>query len=95
MLDEGEDTVVLHVPRLTESLLQLLLHILLAVQKINLGVLRAKDILSPSPKLLPRKLMLELLHLLKTPCEWGGRVHLPWEAPQSPLSPARSRTNLF
>ena len=39
MLDEGEEPVVLDVPRLAEGLLQLLLHILLLVQQVDLGVL--------------------------------------------------------
>lgn len=39
MLNEGEDTIVLYIPWLTESLLQLFLHIFFAVQKINFRVL--------------------------------------------------------
>lgn len=36
IFDEGKDSVVLDVARLTESLLQLLLHIFSGVQEINL-----------------------------------------------------------
>lgn len=36
VFDEGKDSVVLDVARLTESLLQLLLHIFSGVQEINL-----------------------------------------------------------
>ena len=39
MLDEGEEPVVLDVARLAEGLLQLLLHVLLLVQQVDLGVL--------------------------------------------------------
>lgn len=90
MLDEGEDTVVLHVPWLTESLLQLLLHVLLAVQKINLGVLQQEI----SSALHPRKLMLELMHLLKPRVSEEGEFTFAGNPP-SPLSTARSRTNLL
>lgn len=36
VFDKGKDSVVLDVARLTESLLQLLLHIFFGVQEINL-----------------------------------------------------------
>ena len=39
MLDEGEQPVVLDVARLAEGFLQLLLHVLLLVQQVDLGVL--------------------------------------------------------
>lgn len=42
VFDEGQDSVILDVSRLTECFLQLLLHLLLLIQEINLGFLRSK-----------------------------------------------------
>lgn len=43
MLDEGQNPIVLHIPWLTEGLLEFFLHILLPVKKINLGLLEATE----------------------------------------------------
>lgn len=42
MLDEGQDAIVVHVPWLTEGLLQFFLHILFPIKEINLGLLEAR-----------------------------------------------------
>jgi len=39
MLDEGQNAIILHISRLTECLLQLLLHLLALIQQVNLGFL--------------------------------------------------------
>ena len=44
MFNEGQDSVVLDVPGLTEGLLQLLLHVLLPVQQVNLRLLQKQEI---------------------------------------------------
>ena len=43
MLDEGQNAVVLHVPWLTEGLLQFFLHLLFPIQEIYLGLLEARE----------------------------------------------------
>lgn len=107
MLDEGEDTIVLHVPWLTESLLQLLLHVLLAVQKINLRVLQQEIPSALHPSFCPENsgkcwsccTFLEPHESGEGELTFPGVVpsQLPATnlSPQSPLSTATSRTNLF
>lgn len=105
MLDEGEDTVVLHVPWLTESLLQLLLHVLLAVQKINLGVLQQEISSALYPSFYPGNSCRSCCTFLELHVSGEGELISPGVVPsqppatklypQSPQSIARPRTNLF
>lgn len=43
MLDERQNSIVLHISWLTEGLLQFFLHIFLPVKEINLGLLEATE----------------------------------------------------
>ena len=43
MSDEGQNAVVLHIPWLTEGLLQFFLYILFPIKQINLGLLEARE----------------------------------------------------
>lgn len=43
MSDEGQNAIVLHIPWLTEGLLQFFLYILFPIKQINLGLLEARE----------------------------------------------------